>query len=546
MRQLLILITTSLILSACGGSSNEQSNTPIVKPPSVIEPQLSDGLPTVSALVPDQREHLSGGEATTHVFNQEAFGQRPQAIASDFVLDGNFTRGDHIFRTPEKHGIGPLFNEKTCQGCHIKDGRGKVPKSPEFAMHSMFLRISDEYGNPDPIYGDQIQTFGVESYAPDTQGLPKYNAGVNSQLAVGEAYALVEYETVVGNYADGSEYQLRKPIYKIKDLAYGEFVRGAVFSPRVTPAIFGSGLLEAIPEDRIMFYQDIDDANNDGISGRAAMVTSEFHQEQQLGRFGYKASNPSVLQQISAAFRGDIGLTNVVFNTEACTSQQTACTRAAEQEFAVDQSDISAERLALVEFYNRVLAVPARRGYNNSQWHENIVQGRTLFFEANCQACHVPRHKTGIARGSVLGELSLTGLTANAAPIDVLSNQIIYPFTDLLLHDMGGNCAVTQETLDGLSCDGTEQCLYVQRCDGLADNRPEGDASGTEWKTPPLWGLGLVTTVNPDATFLHDGRARTIEEAILWHGGEATNSLNHFKQYSASERELLLEFLRSL
>ena len=164
----------------------------------------------------------------------------------------------------------------------------------------------------------------------------------------------------------------------------------------------------------------------------------------------------------------------------------------------------------------------------------------------NCTGCHTARHVTGEAAGSVLGELTLTSLEENAQPIAVLSEQTIYPYTDLLLHDMGGSCQVTRETAIGDSCTTGEECLYVQRCEGLADGVIQGDASGTEWKTPALWGLGLVQTVNANSTFLHDGRARTIEEAILWHGGEASTSKDIFMSYSAAERQQVLLFLDSL
>ena len=197
--------------------------------------------------------------------------------------------------------------------------------------------------------------------------------------------------------------------------------------------------------------------------------------------------------------------------------------------------------------------MPARRGYDESSdtWQADISAGRTLFIEANCSGCHTPRHVTGDAKGSVLGELSLGGLIANtdsqqAPSIAVLSNQTIYPYTDLLLHDMGGSCQVTRETVAELACTDGAECMYVQRCDGLADGVIQGNASGTEWKTPALWGLGLVQTVNQDASFLHDGRARTIEEAVLWHDGEAKVSKETFMNYSKAEREQLLAFLKSL
>ena len=238
-----------------------------------------------------------------------------------------------------------------------------------------------------------------------------------------------------------------------------------------------------------------------------------------------------------------------MFSAEPCTENQLACLLAAELESKVGEVvDLGDHSLALVEFYNRVLAVPVRRGFDRDTqvWNEDVTKGRTLFFSSNCIGCHTPRHVTGEAAGSVLGEITLAGLTEQAEPVSVLSNQTIFPYTDLLLHDMGGSCEVTRETAEGLSCKAGAECLYVQRCEGLADGVIQGDASGAEWKTPALWGIGLVQTVNVNSTFLHDGRARTIEEAILWHGGEAEQSKNAFMSLNATEREQLLLFVQSL
>ena len=175
------------------------------------------------------------------------------------------------------------------------------------------------------------------------------------------------------------------------------------------------------------------------------------------------------------------------------------------------------------------------------------MRGRALFFDANCNGCHVPRHKTGEAPASLLGDVDILGFTGESTPIAALSEQVIYPYSDLLLHDMGGECApIKLENAQGGSCQVGENCIYVQRCEGLADNRPEGQASGTEWRTTPLWGLGLVQQVNARATYLHDGRVRTISEAILWHGGEAEKAKQAYLAMSKTERSQLLAFLNSL
>ncbi|KZN30970.1 hypothetical protein N480_03160 [Pseudoalteromonas luteoviolacea S2607] len=515
-----------------------------------FEVDPKDGLPALLTDVPDENEYLSAGLGTSRTLNEDAFGEALPAVEGDFTLDSNFKAGDHIFRK-NHDGQGPLFNNESCQGCHIRDGRGELPADVSDPMLSMFFRIGDGNGNLDPIYGDQIQVFGTID-GMTSSAKAKYNGAVDEMLAYGEAHTWVEYELVSGTFADGESFELRKPINKVRDLAYGPFMSGVQFSARVTPHVFGSGLLESIPEASILVYADEHDENKDGISGRAAYTTHPTTGEKQLARFGYKAVTGSVLQQASGAYRGDMGVTNSLSPEEVCTNKQTACLAQAEKENkkhheGVDLNDLD---LALVEFYNRTLAVPIRRGFDEAAkvWDEEVISGRKQFFAANCHSCHVPRHKTGDAEGSILGDVDIVGLSDTRTNITALENLVIYPYTDLLLHDMGGECVVTRETESGATCDqiDSQACIYVQRCEGLADGRPEGEASGSEWKTPALWGLGLVKTVNPRATFLHDGRARTISEAILWHGGEASAAKQSFLNMPKADRQALIKFLESL
>jgi CxxC motif-containing protein (DUF1111 family) len=494
---------------------------------------------------PDGLEHLSGGDATTMLSNNEAFSRRPQDIAKNFKLDGMFTSGDHLFRTPLKN-IGPLLNTSSCQGCHLNDGRGVVPSSENETFSSMLVKIGDVLGAKDPIYGDQIQTFSVQSFTTSDHqsGLAQHDAGIEGGLR-GEAHAAVSYSEVQGQYTDGTVYSLRKPSYRFNQLSYGPFTQDIRFSARVAPQVFGVGLLEAIPAEHILALADPNDDDKDGISGRVSMVQNVATGTTDIGRFAYKAQTPSVLQQVAAAFNGDMGITSSLFPEESCTLAQLGClARAAQETHMTDGVDVSDEVLAMVEFYNRTLAVPARRGYDvaSQTWQDEIVQGRSIFMQIGCASCHTPRHITEKAAASVLGQVGLHGLTKNAAPIDVLSEQQIFPYTDLLLHDMGGACEVKVEPQQCLA----ENCVYVQSCEGLADGLVQGDAGPSEWKTPPLWGLGLVQVVNANATFLHDGRARTIEEAVLWHGGESLDSLNQFKQLSSVKRQQMLDFLGSL
>jgi len=550
-----LIILLAVGLGACGGGSSENKvdvtlPEPVTPPKPVVD---HSGLAPLQSDVINASEYLSGGDTTVFVSNENAFSRKPAAVIDDFQLDGHFTQGDHLFRTPDNN-IGPILSTGSCQGCHLNDGRGVVPQTPTTPMSSMLVKLADSTGKADPIYGDQIQPFAVQSFISDdfTSGFSKHDGSISGTELYGEAFPFIVFETISGSYPDGSVYELRNPIYKVRNLSYGAFAEDIHFSARVAPQAFGVGLLGAIPQENLFNLVDEDDSDNDGISGRASMVIDALandSSEKVIGRFAYKAQNPTVLQQVSGAYGGDMGVSTSVFSGEPCTEQQLACLLAAAQEAKAGVDiDLSDHSLALVEFYNRVLAVPARRGFDstNETWNEDVVAGRKLFFEANCTGCHTPRHVTGEAKGSVLGEITLNGLEENAQPIAVLSQQTIYPYTDLLLHDMGGSCAVTRETTAELSCTSGAECMYVQRCDGLADGVIQGDASGSEWKTPALWGLGLVQTVNKDSSFLHDGRARTIEEAILWHGGEAENSKETFMNYSADERQQLLSFLHSL
>ena len=538
-------------LIACGGGSTTKIVEPVIKPPVPPQPVVDhSGLTPLTGDTILPEEYLTGGAATVFVDNKDAFGSRPRMITDNFKHDGFFTAGDHLFRT--KHtDIGPLLNNPVCQNCHISDGRGQLPISPEHPMLSMLFKLGDETGAADPIYGNQLQPFAVQSFdgGDISAGLAVYDGSINGDELYGEAYPYVEYKTITGEYPDGNSFELRAPIYKIRDLSFGPFTEQIRFSPRLAPGVYGAGLLGAIPIKNLLALVDENDADGDGVSGRASMVTDVISGETVLGRFAYKAQNPTVLQQISAAYQGDMGITTSVFTAEPCEKNQESCHFVAEREIKTDAStDVSDKELALVEFYSRVLGVPARRGYDatNNVWHEDISKGRELFFAANCIGCHTPRHITGEAAGSVLGELTLLSLEPNAQPIELLSNQEIFPYTDLLLHDMGGSCSITRETADEQLCSDGAECLYVQRCQGLADDLIQGDASGTEWKTPALWGIGLVQTVNPNSTFLHDGRARTIEEAVLWHEGEALTSKNNFMKLSESERLQLLAFVESL
>lgn len=594
--RLFLLIALVCALSACGGGggSDDDDGAP---PPDGGAGQApgDDGLPPVRADVVDPSEVCSGGGAvasngdcmggnTVTLSNEDAFSKSNPQLG---LLDqGKFESGDSEFERPRQGLLGPLFNNGTCEGCHKKDGRGNPPRDTnddgetDQHMESMLVRLSIPVTDaadpvvvsggvqPEPVYGGQIQVRGGSG----TPGEPSVHNGAllldgtpsdDPEDAIGEAFVSILYEPLSGQYADGTPYYLQQPTYRIRSLAYGPFCGdepnchddAVQFSPRVAPQAFGLGLLEAIPEDDLLSYADPRDADGDGISGRPNRVWDVWPETPgHLGRFGHKASKPTLLHQLAAAYVGDIGLTSSLFPDHTCTDYQPACEALAQAQRPADMAvEINDLTLALVEFYVRQLAVPQRRGWDDGSeaWAPQIWRGRQIFFEANCIGCHVPRHVTGDAAGSVLGQIAdtLDALTGPAEPLPSLSQQVIWPFTDLLLHDMGGSCEpVMREDAEGGPCadETAASCLWVQRCDGLADGRPDFNASGSEWRTPPLWGLGLVHTVNPDAGFLHDGRARTIEEAILWHGGEAEAAKEHFRRLPHADRQALLAFLESL
>lgn len=294
----------------------------------------------------------------------------------------------------------------------------------------------------------------------------------------------ISYEEQTFTYPDGSTAQLRKPNYQLTN-AHQPLPAQYQISVRLAPPVFGLGLLDLIPESTLLAQADETDANGDGISGKANYIYNPINLKHVMGRYGLKANN-TLLLQIAGAFNEDMGITNPVFPNENYSTSPSYPT------------DIDDSMLNAVVFYLRTLAVPARRNVEDPQ----VQLGEKIFAQINCTSCHTPTFQTGVD-----------------VRLPMLSNQRIHPYTDLLLHDMGA---------------------------GLADNRPDYLASGSEWKTPALWGIGLFPKTNGIPFYLHDGRARSIEEAILWHGGEAEKSKQKFTQLNTAERKALLKFIESL
>lgn len=431
-----------------------------------------------------------------------AFSQASGNITFERELD--FKVGNGLFRklwvsspssTLASDGLGPLYNARSCQRCHLKDGRGHPPEGAEDSATSMLIRLSipDETARmeeiegylaslPEPTYGGQMQDFGV--------------AGIAAEASIKVTYAETEIPLSGGEVA-----HLRVPEYTLENLGYGPLHPQTMISPRVAPQMIGLGLLDAIPAADILARADPDDADGDGISGRAQIVWSMVHDQPMLGRFGMKAGQPSVLEQSAAAFRGDIGISTTLLpqGYGDCTAAQAGC-RAAPDGNTDDHdgAEISDVGLDLVTFYSSNLGVPARRDVDDPQ----VLRGKEVFYGTGCTSCHTPKYVTHRLDGN-----------------PEQSFQLIWPYTDMLLHDMG---------------------------QGLSDNRPEARASGQEWRTPPLWGIGLTQQVSGHTYFLHDGRARSLLEALLWHGGEAEAQKQRVIDMPPADRAALIRFLESL
>ncbi|MEE3914997.1 di-heme oxidoredictase family protein [Pseudomonas viridiflava] len=443
-------------------------------------------------------EALSGGSATVKKSDQNAFSLPSANLSPVRRLD--FSVGNSFFRSPwviapstttARDGLGPLFNTNACQNCHIKDGRGHPPEAGDTNAVSMLVRLSIP---DDPAFADLIQRNGVlpePNYGGQLQDMA--NPGVTP-----EGRVRVEYDALTVKFRDGTAVELRQPTLRITQLGYGPMHPEAHVSARIAPPMIGLGLLEAIADEAVLANADPDDKNGDGISGRANWVWDDAQQKVVMGRFGWKAGQPNLNQQNVHAFSGDMGLTTSLRRFDDCTPAQTDCLAAPNGNGPDGEPEVSDNILRLVEFYTRNLGVPVRRNVDDPQ----VLAGKNLFFQAGCQQCHAPSFKT----------------RADAAEPE-LANQEIRPYTDLLLHDMG---------------------------DGLADNRTEFQATGREWRTPPLWGLGLTAAVNGHTQMLHDGRARNALEAILWHGGEAQAAQRQVLAFNAEQREALLVFLNSL
>ncbi|MFV0302999.1 MAG: di-heme oxidoredictase family protein [Paracoccus sp. (in: a-proteobacteria)] len=512
------LIAVALCLPSAAGLAETGTDPLAADPHLQVVPRTADEAariasvtaPTTNFSAPEKFEANPGGGATVRVLpTADAFSQFSANLSFEDEL--RFKLGNGLFRklwvsspssTLASDGLGPLYNARGCQSCHLKDGRGQPPLPGESSAHSMLIRLSvpaeaaigevadylasrdatpPEPAAPHPVYGGQLQPLATPGKLPEGQ--------------VGVTWTEEPF-----TFPDGATASLLRPDWWVEDPQFGPLGEGAMISPRIAPQMIGLGLVEAIPAADILANEDPQDADGDGVSGRAAVVKSPEFDRLMLGRFGLKAGAATIREQSAAAFSGDIGISSPLFPNPwgECTMAETDCIAGPHGDGDARGTEIDEEGLSLVAFYARNLAVPARRDLDDPQ----ILAGKTLFYDTGCIACHRPKF-----------------VTARLADRPEQSFQLIWPYSDFLLHDMG---------------------------EGLADHRPEGRATGREWRTAPLWGIGLTGQVSGHTRFLHDGRARNLTEAVLWHGGEAEGARDRFVTLPAEDRAALIRFLESL
>lgn len=390
--------------------------------------------------------------------------------------------------TTARDGLGPLFSANTCLNCHPRNGVGTLYNKNNSISRNLIARLSipsngskehimmEKYSGFvfEPTYGKQISINGV-------QGVPY------------EAKPKIEYENITIIYPDKETVILKKPLHgvanKLTDLQYGDMNKDVIVSHRLAPALIGLGLLEKITDEQILANEDREDKDGDGISGKANRVFSPKYQDFKVGRYTWKASAATVIDQSAAAASNDMSLTNPYYPNENCTSNQKECLEAPKGDAVHGKKtfDLPLHRLEAIAFYLNNLKIP------RSTITEK--EGEKLFADIGCVKCHIP---------------SFT----------LANGYEIKPFSDILLHDMG---------------------------EGLSDGRTEFEATAQEWRTAPLWGLGKYKLVlGKEPELLHDGRAKTVEEAILWHGGEAEQTKQKFMNLSKKQRETIIRYIGEL
>ncbi|WP_198333847.1 di-heme oxidoreductase family protein [Psychrobacter namhaensis] len=516
----------TLFLSACqptdGVSDGAAVNTEGAVDHQALAPERRHtiealaGVPLQQLVSFDPQEIKQGGDTGISISSAESYSKPSSNLTAS--RKGSFFIGNAFFRQPwviapastdSRDGLGALFNVAACQSCHVKDGRGHAPMNIDDDADSLLIRLAmpattDEQRQQlqnsliekvaHPMYGGQLQDRGI-------QGVPV------------EARIAVQWTDKTVTFTDGHVETLRAPTFNLTKPGYGPFDDELMVSPRVALPMIGLGLLEQIPDEDIK-KQATDKNNNSDISGKFNWVMDPQTGKHALGRFGWKAGQTKLLTQNQSAFNEDMGLTSNIRPHESCMPTQTACVKATtgadEQGDGRPPVEVNDEVAKFVEFYTRNLAVPHRRNADDKL----VLAGKKRFYDMGCQSCHTPRYQLPKTDDDHLEQ----------------HGQVIYPYTDLLLHDMGDDLA--DRTIAGKLPPKDAQVEFL--------------ANSYEWRTPALWGIGLAQTVDPQATFLHDGRARTLMEAVLWHGGEAQEQQKKVLNLDKQGRAELNAFLKSL
>lgn len=466
---------------------------------------------------PDPLGEFTGGSTTVHTTGKNAFSfplaNMDDAERTRFAIGNSFFKRNWVeapASTTARDGLGPHFIARSCAGCHVMDGRGAPPEwkntlgpDPDNTV-ALLIRLSvpgtpDPHAGvvPEPTYGDQFNNGAIQGVKP-------------------EGTVRIRSTPIHGRFADGTRYTLRKPVYALTDLGYGPMAQDVMLSPRIAPHMAGLGLIEAIPESDILANAREQAAAPGPIKGQPNRVWDAFAQKDVLGRFGWKANTGSIAHQTAGAFLGDMGITSSVNGREACMPAQKDCLAAPHGGgrrtgrdglmpsalASAEVPEIDDDTLSHVIFYTATLGPAARRKPDDPQ----VLRGQALFAQAQCATCHRPSYVTG--------EPMFPRFTSAK-----VSGQRIWPYSDFLLHDMGPD---------------------------LADGRPDFLANGRQWKTPPLWGIGLFKDVNGHTRLLHDGRAHGVLEAVLWHAGEAQAAKEQVLKFSKQDRDALVAFVQSL
>ncbi len=499
MKVLFLVLSSFILLSACGQSANNNLDYSGFSAPKISVEENKPGGDTTVSIKPFASFQLPATNLNNDL--------RPKFHAGKALANQPWVKAPTI--TTARDGLGPIYNARTCLSCHVKGGKGFIPANNKTPLTSTLVRLSTlgteteklkQSGViPHPVYGDQIQSQSI-SLAHQLRHSQK--PGTLKHNVAPEAYIYINWVEKKFTYPDQHTVMLRSPQLDFQSLGYGPLGEDTLYSIRVAPTLHGMGLVSLIAEQDILALSDVDDTNQDGISGRANQVWDVEKQATAMGRFGLKSNKPTLNMIVAGAFTNDLGITNSLAPNQPCTDLQPTCLNIPNGNDKVDGHKVAVELpdplLKLVVNFNRDLAPVERRNSKD----KDVLAGRELFYQTGCNQCHNPRFVTQ---------------KSESAPH--LSEQIIWPYSDFLLHDMGPD---------------------------LADGRPDFLATGNEWRTPPLWGVGLLSQVNGMATLLHDGRARTVEEAILWHGGEAESAKSRFVSLEKEDRARLIKFVNSL